>query len=145
MKKPSSKRVVPLQPLEVTKILENHPSAIFIDIRSSMEFLFVGHPLGALNVPWIEAPNWNINPDFTAQVRQVMLGGLSHESGTDSVPVVLICRSGRRSLEAGHKLLEEGFTSVNYVVGGFEGDLDNHKQRSRINGWRFQGLPWEQC
>lgn len=110
-----------------------------------MEFLFVGHPHGALNVPWIEAPHWNINPNFTDQVRQVMLGGLSHESGTDSVPVVLICRSGRRSLEAGHKLLDEGFSAVNYVVGGFEGDLDTHKQRSQINGWRFHRLPWEQC
>ncbi|MGH8533139.1 MAG: rhodanese-like domain-containing protein, partial [Gammaproteobacteria bacterium] len=27
---------------------------------------------------------------------------------------------------------------------GFEGDLDAHKHRGRINGWRQRGLPWEQ-
>lgn len=145
MKNQSAQRVAALQPSEAWTLLQTQASAILIDVRSSMEFLFVGHPVGALNVPWIEAPLWQVNPDFTPQVRQVMLGGLSHEAGIDSVPVILICRSGRRSLEAGHKLLEEGFASVHYVIGGFEGDLDAEKHRSSINGWRFGGLPWEQC
>jgi hypothetical protein len=28
---------------------------------------------------------------------------------------------------------------------GFEGDLDDNHQRGNTGGWRFHGLPWEQC
>jgi len=28
---------------------------------------------------------------------------------------------------------------------GFEGDLDEKHRRNTTNGWRFDGLPWEQC
>jgi len=38
-------------------------------------------------------------------------------------PVLLICRSGKRSLEAGKVLLREGFKEVFNIQGGFEGDL----------------------
>ena len=37
-----------------------------------------------------------------------------------------------------------GFTEVINVLHGFEGDLDAHFHRSTLNGWRFDGLPWEQ-
>jgi hypothetical protein len=30
------------------------------------------------------------------------------------------------------------------VLEGFEGDLDDSKQRGHLNGWRQRGLPWEQ-
>ena len=36
------------------------------------------------------------------------------------------------------------FTEVVNVVHGFEGELDAHFQRGRLNGWRFDGLPWQQ-
>ena len=29
-------------------------------------------------------------------------------------------------------------------VGGFEGRLDEKRQRNHVEGWRFSGLPWEQ-
>ena len=59
-------------------------------------------------------------------------------------PVVLICRSGRRSVEAGEHLESEGFQNVINVRYGFEGDRDEHMHRNVINGWRVDGLPWEQ-
>jgi hypothetical protein len=31
------------------------------------------------------------------------------------------------------------------VLHGFEGELDDHHHRGALNGWRFEGLPWEQC
>ena len=37
-----------------------------------------------------------------------------------------------------------GFSNVAHVVHGFEGDLDENFKRSTLNGWRFEGLPWEQ-
>jgi hypothetical protein len=31
------------------------------------------------------------------------------------------------------------------VTHGFEGELNDEHRRNSITGWRFDGLPWEQC
>ena len=129
---------------EAYEMLQTNPQAIFVDVRSSMEYLFVGHPKGAVNIPWIDEPDWKVDPHFAAHVRQLMLGGVVCDD-TGCVPILLICRSGKRSLEAGHKLVEEGLTEVYNIEGGFEGPLDENHQRSTRAGWRFEQLPWEQC
>ncbi|MDZ7805232.1 MAG: rhodanese-like domain-containing protein [Thiohalophilus sp.] len=135
-----------LTPQQAWQLLQDEPRALLVDVRSHMEFLFIGHPAGAINVPWIDEPDWNINPDFIRELRQLMLGGLPHlDSGSQAVPVVLICRSGRRSREAGELLLREGFVQVYNVSDGFEGELDEQHHRSTLGGWRYAGLPWEQC
>jgi rhodanese-related sulfurtransferase len=58
--------------------------------------------------------------------------------------VVLICRSGKRTVEAGRALEAAGFGEVVNVLHGFEGDLDDQDHRGSVNGWRFEGLPWAQ-
>lgn len=129
-----------LHPKEAWQFLQEHPNALFIDVRSQMEYLFVGHPAGSIHIPWIDEPDWKVNPHFTTQVRQAILGGAG-----GAAPVVLICRSGVRSLEAGQSLIEAGFREVYNVAEGFEGALDDHHHRSSVGGWRHYGLPWEQC
>ncbi len=137
--------VISLEPREAYDLCRANPKAVIIDVRSNMEFLFIGHPTGAINVAWIDEPDWKINPHFAAEVRKVVLGGLSHGGPAESVPVLLICRSGKRSLEAGELLLREGFDKVYNVAEGFEGELDDQHHRSTLGGWRYHGLPWEQC
>ena len=128
-----------LEPKEAVEFLKRSPDALFIDCRSEMEYLFVGHPAGALHVGWNDGPDWEINPHFVGQVRK--LAGTNHNTR----PVVLICRSGNRSIEAGEALERAGFTRVYNVLHGFEGELNERHQRNQIAGWRFEGLPWEQC
>ena len=140
----SSDKVKGLTPQEAYDLLDANPSAVLIDIRSSMEYLFVGHPKGAVHVPWIDEPEWTVDPHFSAHVRKVMLGGLSEADGGHA-PVILICRSGKRSLDAGETLIKDGFREVYHVHEGFEGELDHEHHRSTVGGWRFHGLPWEQC
>ena len=133
-----------LSPQQAWELVQENPRAVLIDIRSTMEYLFVGHPAGAVHVAWIDEPEWTVNPEFVTEVRKVMLGGIScHDEGC--APIVLICRSGKRSLDAGDLLLQEGFTEVYHVDEGFEGELDDDHHRSTVGGWRFHGLPWEQC
>ena len=132
-------------PLQAFKFVEKNQRAVLIDVRSSMEFLFVGHPVGSVHVPWIDEPDWIVNPDFVTEVRKVMLGGIGVDEHDSDAPVVLICRSGKRSLEAGKLLLNNGFADVYNVDEGFEGELDENHHRSTLGGWRFRGLPWEQC
>ncbi len=129
---------------EAWELLRGNPRAVLIDVRSTMEYLFVGHPRGAIHVPWIDEPDWRVDPDFALLVRKVMLGGVSVH-GEVCAPVVLICRSGNRSREAGERLLREGFTDIYNVTDGFEGPLDADHHRNTVGGWRHAELPWEQC
>jgi rhodanese-related sulfurtransferase len=125
-----------LEPKHAYELLRKNPDAIFIDCRSEMEYLFVGHPCGAIHIAWNDGPNWDINPDFVAHAKKAT---------SVNRPVVLICRSGNRSLDAGRALEDAGFTKVCNVLHGFEGELDDNHHRGKKTGWRFDGLPWEQC
>lgn len=141
-----STAVTGVTPQEAWDLLQANPRAVFVDVRSNMEYLFVGHPVGAVHVPWIDEPDWQINSHFVTQIRQLLLGGVcGADDDSQCAPVILICRSGKRSLEAGKLLAKNGFTAVYNVTEGFEGDLDAQHHRSTTGGWRFRGLPWEQC
>ena len=140
-----SHEVISFAPPQAFEFLKENKRAVLIDVRASMEFLFVGHPIGSVHVAWIDEPDWIVNPDFVTEVRKVMLGGIGVDEHGGDAPVVLICRSGKRSLEAGKLLLNNGFTGVYNISEGFEGELDEAHHRSTVGGWRFHGLPWEQC
>ena len=102
-----------------------------------IESLYVGRPPGVVNVPWYEYPD--LQPD-----AQKFAEAVAREATGKAQPVLLICRSGKRTLDAGQALEAAGFSSVQHVVHGFEGELDEQFQRSTLSGWRFDGLPWEQ-
>lgn len=138
-----SRNVKSISAPEAWKICQQDPRALLIDIRSSMEYLFVGHPKGAVHVPWIDEPDWVVNEHFEVDIRKLALGGLHETSG--DVPIILICRSGVRSAEAAKVLVEAGLNNVYNIDEGFEGKLDESHHRSSINGWRYHDLPWEQC
>jgi rhodanese-related sulfurtransferase len=89
------------------------------------------------NIPWYEYPDLTPDPArFAATVAE--------EAGSRDRPVLLICRSGKRTLDAGKALEAAGFSDVAHVVHGFEGELNEDFKRSSLNGWRHDGLPWEQ-
>jgi rhodanese-related sulfurtransferase len=135
----------PLSPKQAWQLMQDDSRAVLVDIRSSMEYLFVGHPKGAVHIPWIDEPDWEINPEFVTDIRKLMLGGVVCADDQGCAPVILICRSGKRSLEAGRALIRAGVKNVMHVDEGFEGELDEDHHRSTTGGWRFHGLPWEQC
>jgi rhodanese-related sulfurtransferase len=124
-----------IEPKDAYEFLKANPEAVFIDVRSEMEHMFVGHPRGSILIPWVDGPDWEIDPQFVAHVRK---------AASVNRPVVLICRSGRRSADAGEALEKAGMKEVYNVAHGFEGDLDDTHHRNSHNGWRFDGLPWAQ-
>ncbi len=138
-------------PQVAAKYLHDTPNAILIDVRSAAEYQFVGHPLGSVLVPWLDVPEWQANPQVFIERVEV---AIEQQMGAQTqikiktqiaqVPLMLICRSGIRSADAGRCLLTHGFTQVGHVSSGFEGDLDEHNQRGALNGWRFDGLDWSQ-
>lgn len=123
-------------PSEAHRIQTSEPDALLVDCRTEIEFFYVGHPVGAVNIEWHTTPDFEVNPHFADEVLR--------ESGSKERPVLLICRSGKRTLDAGAALEEAGFSKVYNVLEGFEGDLDENFHRGTLGGWRKAGLPWEQ-
>lgn len=126
-----------LLPTEAWALLQQQPDALFVDVRMEIESLYVGRPPGVENIPWYEYPDLTPDPERFAKA-------VEREAGSKDRTILLICRSGKRTVDAGKVLEAAGFTDVVNVVHGFEGELDDTFRRSTINGWRFDGLPWEQ-
>ncbi len=140
----SSEHFSLIGPTDAWAMAQANPGVTMIDVRSDMEFLMIGHPKGAVNVAWIDAPNWVVDEGFVANVRKALLGRVANRDRS-SPPLLLICRSGNRSTEAAVALSQAGITDIYVIDGGFEGPLDNEHHRNSVSGWRFEGLPWEQC
>ena len=130
-----------ITPLEAAERCRENSDTVIIDVRSRVEHEYVGHPPGAVHVPWKEFPAWKENDQFCQQVDEA-LGG---ESNRDfNRPLLMLCRSGVRSMAAAKALSAHGYTNVTNIAEGFEGDKDEHQHRGTLNGWRFHGLPWQQ-
>ncbi|MBL8390194.1 MAG: MBL fold metallo-hydrolase [Hydrogenophaga sp.] len=108
--------------------------AVLVDVRTDAEREWVGFVPGAVPVAWKQWPGMAMNPQFDDAVRAAADGGRK---------LVLLCRSGVRSVAAAKRATELGLQAYN-ILEGFEGDPDGQGQRGRKGGWRFQGLPWRQ-
>ena len=125
-----------LHPKKAHEILRESPNTLLIDCRTEAEFFYVGHPVEAISIEWNTEPDFEINPHFTDEVLRM--------AGRKDRSIILICRSGKRSVDAGVELEKHGFTNIANVHEGFEGDLDAEHHRGQLNGWRKHGLPWRQ-
>lgn len=132
-----------LSPPEAWEIIQSDENAVLLDVRSSMEYEYVGHPANSINLPWMEAPEWKVNTNFAQQVKSI-LSQKNQANAIEELPILLICRSGKRSDAAAKELLTNGYKRVFNILEGFEGDRDGEKHRNTVNGWRFRNLPWEQ-
>jgi len=127
--------------------------AILVDVRDPVEFLYAGHAVGAVNVPvffvridlpplatrekvaGVERkqgkaihvkktyrPMMDENKKFVEEVRQLTKGDMEK-------PLIVMCRSGERSVYAANRLAKNGFENVYNLEGGF------------IFDWKKEGLP----
>jgi len=119
-----------------------------LDVRTTEEYLFVGHAPMAWNIPLMsQTHEWDAekqhfkmqpNPGFVSQV-------MSLAKPQDSI--LVMCRSGGRSAMAVNMLAAAGYTNVFQIVDGMEGDevkdSDSVFLGQRLkNGWKNSGLPW---
>ena len=108
--------------------------AVLVDVRTDAERAWVGFVPGAEPLAWKQWPGMTMNPDFDAGIQRLGSGGKK---------LVLLCRSGVRSVAAAQRAAELGLQAYN-ILEGFEGDPDANAQRGKAGGWRFHGLPWRQ-
>jgi len=119
-----------------------------LDVRTTEEYIFVGHAPMARNVPLMtQTYTWNAdkerfemrpNPNFVAQVMEF--------AGPSDI-ILVMCRSGGRSARGVNLLAEAGYSKVYQIVDGMEGDAiedpENVFQGKHLkNGWKNSGNPW---
>ena len=119
-----------------------------LDVRTPEEYVFVGHPSMAYNIP-LQLFNYQMavqnkgplmiaNQNFMAEVGQRF---------KTSDTILVICRSGNRSAAAVNLMAAAGFKIAYSVTDGFEGDRVKdptsslHGKRLK-NGWKNSRAPW---
>ncbi len=108
--------------------------ALLVDVRSDAERAWVGFVPDAIAIAWKQWPGMTPNPDFDQDIQS--LASLNRK-------LLLLCRSGVRSIAAARRATELGLVAYN-ILEGFEGDPDERGQRGHKQGWRLRGLPWQQ-
>jgi rhodanese-related sulfurtransferase len=127
--------IAQIEAADAAQVLDSDSDAIYLDVRTEEEFL-AAHPAGAWNVPVLffdKARQTHPNPEFA----QVIEANFRKDQ-----MLVIGCRSGVRSMRAGHILESLGYTSLANVSGGFAGGRDSDGRA--IVGWRDSGLPVEE-
>jgi rhodanese-related sulfurtransferase len=134
---------------EAYAVWQKNPKTVkIIDCRTPEEYVFVGHPPMAYNIPvkfmthkWDEAKQNYLmedNADFVSQVQKVC---------RDTDTILVICRFGNRTAVSVNKLAAAGLKNVYSIVDGFEGELINGGGKDFIgqctrHGWKNSGAPW---
>jgi sulfur dioxygenase len=108
--------------------------AVLIDIRTDAERAWVGFVPGAVDLAWKQWPGMVLNPDYDDAIKAAVPAGKK---------VLLLCRSGLRSIPAAKRAAELGLEAYN-ILEGFEGDPNANAHRNCLGGWRHRGLPWRQ-
>ena len=108
--------------------------AVLVDVRTDAEREWVGFVPGAVAVAWKQWPGMAMNPSFDAELKAAVPADKK---------VLLLCRSGVRSVAAAQRATEMGLDAYN-ILEGFEGDPDALAHRGNCGGWRKRGLPWRQ-
>ena len=134
---------------EAYEMWKAEPERVHIlDVRTPEEYVFVGHPEMARNIPLVFVKRqWDAdsnefvvepNPDFISRVK-----GQFAPTST----LLVMCRTGGRSAKAVNALAKSGFVDVYNIVDGMEGEkvddpgnINFGKQMK--NGWKNSGSPW---
>jgi rhodanese-related sulfurtransferase len=108
--------------------------AVLVDVRSDAEREWVGYVPGGVGLAWKQWPGMALNAGFDEGLKAAVPAGKK---------VVMLCRSGVRSISTARRATELGLEAYN-ILEGFEGDADAEGHRGRKGGWRLRGLPWKQ-
>ncbi len=136
-------------PTEAYEMWQENPGKVkIVDCRTPEEYVFVGHAFMAHNIPsHLWTGKWGpkkkrfvlaVNPDFEDLVKK--------RFALDDT-ILIMCRSGGRSVEAVDRLTKAGFTDAYSIMNGFEGDKvtdvkSYYKGKRMRNGWKNSGTPW---
>ena len=127
-------------------LLEQNSDTFIIDVRTMAEWDYVGLPMLTPNMQPIIFQQWQVFPDMAVdgQFAEHLQEKLAAAGANQGAKLCFLCRSGVRSLAAAKTMVAAGYTNSFNISGGFEGDLDDDGHRGGRNGWKAEGLPWQQ-
>lgn len=120
-------------PTEAYELISQDHNAVLIDVRTRAELELVGRVPMSSHLEWAFYPGMVANPEFAAQLQALV---------DKSRTVIFMCRTGGRSHNAALLAQQLGYGQAYNMLEGFEGETNEHKQRTLINGWKHAGLPW---
>lgn len=120
-------------PQEAHTLVVQGKQVTLIDVRSRAELELVGRVPMAQHIEWAFYPGMVANPEFSVQLQ-------AQVQKTDTV--IFMCRTGGRSHNAALLAQQLGYAHAFNMSEGFEGEANEAKQRTLINGWKHAGLPW---
>ncbi len=108
---------------------------VFVDVRTPEEYA-KGHPVGAINIPWVLARGFELeaNRDFVPIVEKLFPDKTQR--------LLMVGKIGKHSLAAGEALVAAGYSDVIDLRPGFLGLVDD-RGRYTEEGWQGLGLPSE--
>ena len=118
---------------KVKNFLETNPNSVVLDVRTQEEWNEVGKPdAESLNsktffISLLLGPDRKKNENFTKDFLQKKI------SKKDNI--LVICRSGVRSMAAAKLLQQEGYKNLVNISDGFEGNP------ATGDGWKKSNLP----
>jgi rhodanese-related sulfurtransferase len=101
-------------------------AAQLVDVRTERELKTVGYVLNAQHIEWLQGFNMIPNRSFLSDLAAI---------ADQSAVVLLLCRSGKRSVAAAEAATAAGFQQVFNILEGFEGDGRSGQ------GWLEHDLP----
>jgi rhodanese-related sulfurtransferase len=134
--------------LNAYDMLRNDKNSLLIDVRTTEEFNLVGIVDSSnfnnrmILLPWQYYQDGEMNQDFLSTLN-TNLNNFFKENLND-INLIFICRSGSRSFNASNYIANNGYKNCFNISDGFEGAIDKNHQRSKINGWKYNNLPWKQ-
>ena len=140
--------VTQITPKEAFELLKEDKNSALVDVRTFEEFTFVGLVDAAafgnrmVLLPWQIFPEMQENPDFSSSLDDSLNKLFPNQA--KEAKLVFICRTGGRSNNAAIYASNLGYKNSYNVTSGFEGDLDSSGKRAKVNGWKFDNLPWRQ-
>ena len=135
-----------VDPKTAWSILKNYNQSLLVDVRTKAELSYVGYPdLSSLKKSYINVeqqffPDGNLNENFVKELE----GIIKEQYSTKDCYITFLCRSGARSARAAAMMAEHGWINCYNIAYGFEGDPDEFHHRAKVNGWKYEGLPWIQ-
>ena len=75
-----------------------------------------------------------VNPSFVSDVKDLF-------EDKENIILIVMCRSGKRSVDAAIDLEAAGYLNVYNMTTGFQGKRDERGYRT-VNGWVIDGLPY---
>ncbi len=122
--------------------LANNKNSYLVDVRTNVEWNFVGVPALAKISKKPILLSFRLYPEMS--INDSFITDLSNIISDKSAEIFFLCRTGGRSLEAAILATTAGFTSCFNVTHGFEGIGDANEQRGNATGWKADNLPWQQ-